>query len=61
MLNITKETLRERILGVLETQKFADWYNGGNFDKWITGDEPRISEKQIRADVDTLFRLDTLN
>jgi hypothetical protein len=30
--------LLSKILSLLERQKFADWYNTGNFDAYITGD-----------------------
>ena len=33
-----KKELPEKVLDMLVTQKFADWYTNGNFDKWISGD-----------------------
>ena len=65
MLNISKEALNEIILNALETQKFADWYNNGNFDKWISGDGNLItgtpSKEQIEKDIERLFNLDKLS
>lgn len=51
------QTIEEKILATLESQKFADWYNTGNFDKYISGDAPTITKEEILAEIKKLFRL----
>ena len=53
------DQLAEKILNTLERQWFADWYNTGNFDKYISGDLPPVSKEQIIADVKKMFKLET--
>lgn len=52
-----KDEVIEKILQGLTRQKFADWYNSGNFDKWISGDLPKIPDNQIQKDIAELFNL----
>jgi hypothetical protein len=42
---MNKKQIAEKILMTLEGQRFADWYNSGDFEKYITGD---LNEKGIR-------------
>lgn len=48
------------VLERLNSQKFADWYNSGRFDSWITGEFPegdprRITQEQILDDIKQMF------
>jgi hypothetical protein len=54
---MNKEAI-EKVLAMLERQKFADWYNdGGRFDQWITGDCPfnSITKADILNDLAKLL------
>lgn len=53
----TPEEQAEQILSTLERQKFADWYNSGNFDNYISGDLPPVLKEQIIQDIIKLFQL----
>lgn len=37
-IEMTSNHKAEQILSTLERQKFDDWYNSGNFDKYISGE-----------------------
>jgi hypothetical protein len=52
-----KTEVIEKILSTLSRQKFADWYNTGNFDKWITGDLPKVPQNQVKKDIAQMFDL----
>ena len=55
---MTKEQVTEKILAGLQRQKFADWYNRGNFDKWISDREQScLDEMEIKMDIEKLFDL----
>lgn len=58
MNEILKQTIAEIILDGLEKQTFADWYNKGHFDAYISGDIPPISKEVVIADIKKLFKLD---
>jgi hypothetical protein len=47
----------ETILRLLTSQDFADWYNKGRFDSYITGSEPPISKTEILDDIQKMFKL----
>jgi hypothetical protein len=50
-----KKELPEKVLDMLVTQKFADWYTNGNFDKWISGDLGEAKQKIIKDIQNMLF------
>lgn len=50
-----KRKLIQNILNRLSSKKFADWYNSGNFDRWISGDLPALEDEQISKDIESLF------
>lgn len=52
-----KQIIIQKIKDALSQQRFADWYNSGNFDKWIRGDLPEVTDKTIEQDIARLFRL----
>lgn len=42
----------QKILNLLEKQRFADWYNkGGRFDDYITGELNAPSKEEILEDL----------
>lgn len=50
--------LAERILKTLSTQRFFDWYcAGGNFDRWISGEESPPTKEEILKDIENFFKL----
>ena len=53
-MKITDE-LAKQILNALSKQHFADWYNNGYFDKFLTDDQPG-DEEQILKDIKRLFQ-----
>lgn len=62
MNRTTKETA-VKILETLERRKFAEWYNRGRFDSYITGEYPaghhlEITKEMILEDIVKLFRLE---
>jgi hypothetical protein len=55
---MTKQEIIEKILQTLQRQKFNDWYSeGGRFDLWISGENPRLTKDQIKEDISALFGL----
>lgn len=52
------KTIQEIILEAIQGQKFADWYNTGRFDDYITGQEPKITKEEILKDIVKIFKLD---
>jgi hypothetical protein len=54
-----QKQLAEKILTVLERQKFAAWYNeGGQFDRYLTGGEDidgRPTKNSILEDILKMF------
>jgi hypothetical protein len=59
---MNKKQRTEQILMVLESQRFADWYNTGNFDHYITGEEipggfRRVTRDDIINQIEQLFHL----
>lgn len=51
--------LVNRILMVLEGQRFADWYTSGNFDKFMTNEtKGEITPDQIRQEIYNMFLKD---
>jgi hypothetical protein len=54
---MNNQEIAKKILNALELQKFADWYNAGNFDHWISGDLPTISDEQILEEIKEIFQL----
>jgi hypothetical protein len=51
-----KKEMVNIILNRLEGQTFADWYNNGGFDDWITGDDK--DREKIEKDVAKMFSLE---
>lgn len=48
------------VLERLNSEQFAQWYNSGRFDSWITGEFPkddprRITQEQILDDIIEMF------
>jgi hypothetical protein len=43
-------TIDEKILKVLESHKFQDWYLTGRFESYITGEFPRDDPRQPTKD-----------
>jgi hypothetical protein len=54
---MNKKQLAEKILMALERQRFANWYNNGDFDKFISGDLDALSREEILEQIIFLFRL----
>jgi hypothetical protein len=51
---MSKRTIALAILSRLESQQFADWYNSGDFDDWITGDmayEQKITSAEAKEKI----------
>lgn len=58
-----KTAIARRILRGLEKQKFADWYNTGDFDNYIRGEYPDDDPRQptpasIENDIKDMFLSD---
>lgn len=51
---MTPEVL-EKVLRMLERQTFADWYNSGRFDTYITGGENVPSRDEILKDLSNML------
>jgi len=50
------KTTPEKILDVLGTNRFYDWYlKGGSLDRFITGEFPRTTREEVLADVIKMF------
>ena len=45
------------ILNALEGRRFADWYNTGKFNAYISGELPQVTKEEIIEDIKRLFRL----
>lgn len=54
---MNEDQVIEKIFQTLLRQKFADWYNSGRFDQWISGDLPGIEDEEIKEDIRNLFGL----
>ena len=46
----------KQVLEMLVRQNFYEWYNKGNFDTWITGDHPKVSDDQVISDLDEMLK-----
>lgn len=61
---MNKNEVVEKIFQTLQSQKFADWYNKGGFDAFISGDydfkafPPDEMEKQVKEEITRLFNLE---
>ena len=55
---MNKKQLAEVILEGLERQRFNDWYDGGDFEDYITGEKGAPSKEKILEDILRLFNLD---
>jgi hypothetical protein len=53
---ITNKNAME-ILNALEGRRFADWYNTGKFNAYISGELPQVTKEEIIEDIKRLFRL----
>lgn len=50
---------KEKILDVLSSQKFYDWYcDGGRFDNYIRGEENAPSRDDVLQDIEKFFSID---
>ena len=55
---MNEQEIAAKILSTLEKQKFATWYSeGGDFDRYICGDLPKISKDEILAQIVKMFNL----
>ena len=55
---MNKREIAIRILNTLEKQRFSDWYNdGGDFDRYITCDDPAPTKEQILENIEKMFNL----
>lgn len=57
-----QKALAQKILERLDTQRFADWYNKGAFDDYVTGAYPKedlrhTTKDDILKDIVDLFKL----
>jgi hypothetical protein len=52
------EAKAQEILNVLSKQKFADWYNNGNFDNYITGEMKHDAENEKIVIIDIIKMFD---
>jgi len=50
-----KQKIIRNILNRLTSQKFSEWYNNGNFDRWVSGGPTVVSNEEILQDVEHLF------
>lgn len=61
MTKLEKAVMEEKILNVLEKQRFADWYgDGGRFDNYLRVDYPEghpnhITKEMILEDINKMF------
>ncbi len=59
---MTKEQVAIQVLNILESQRFADWYNMGRFDSYLTGGDINAPTKEeILIDIIKLFRFESCN
>lgn len=47
--------MQVKILRTLESQRFADWYRKGKFDRWLT--EGDVTREEILNEIDKMFNL----
>ncbi len=59
-----RETIT-KLIWLFQSQRFADWYNSGEFDRYITGDlghnvqiSKEDAEKKIRSDIARMLRIE---
>jgi hypothetical protein len=52
---MNKGEMQIKILRTLESQRFADWYRKGKFDRWIT--EGDVTREEILNEIDKIFNL----
>lgn len=52
-----QKAIAEMILSTLERQKFTDFYNTGDFDRYIRGEEDAKSRDEILEEIVKLFRI----
>lgn len=57
MTSYSKREMIERIRTALTTSQFADWYNSGNFDQWISEDDDAPEDEVIDEDIARMFKL----
>ncbi len=50
---MNEDEIAEKILNTLESQRFADWYNTGKFDEYISGDGTK--KERIIGDIKRMF------
>lgn len=60
---MNKNEVVEKIFQTLQSQNFADWYNKGGFDAFISGDydfeafSPDRMEREVKKEIEKLFHL----
>jgi hypothetical protein len=52
-----QKEIAEKVLNMLEGQKFADWYNSGHFDAYISGDLVAPSKNDILLTIVQMLHL----
>ena len=52
---MTTQEMQIKILRALESRRFADWYQKGKFDRWIT--EGDVTREEILNEIDKIFNL----
>ncbi len=60
MYNLSQDQIDRvtfKILLGLQSQRFADWYNKGNFDAYISSDDNAPTVETIKSDIQRLFTL----
>lgn len=53
----TKKEVAEIIANGLEKQRFADWYNNGNFEVFITDSMGGVTKETVLSDIERIFHL----
>lgn len=52
-----QEAIAKKIFETINRQNFADWYNRGRFDDYITCEIGAPTKEQLLQDIVDLFRL----
>lgn len=54
---LTRKEKAKAIVDILSSASFAKWYNEGDFDKWITGNVPKVTDDEILEQTAKRFNL----
>jgi hypothetical protein len=62
---MSNSELITKLIWLFQSQRFADWYNNGEFDRYITGDlehgakiSKEDAEKKIRSDIARMLQIE---